>query len=282
MNKICGIYKITSPTGKIYIGQSKNINRRFQKYKYGECKEQPKLYHSIIKHGWDLHVFEIIHECNESQLNEQEKYYIKLYDTFNTEHGMNLTEGGDSTVFTEETKQKIKLSKLGVKRSLETKEKISNTRKEKKIGIGLVHTDEAKNKISNALKGNKNCLGVKHTDETKKKMRENNIGFTGRHHTEETKEKLRISTTGKHHTDETKEKLSKKNKGRKRTEEQIRKTSEKLKGRIPWNKKWTLEACIEDAMKYQTKNAWAKNSPSAVNSAYNNNWMSECVKHMNN
>jgi len=28
MVKICGIYKITSPTGKIYIGQSVDIMRR--------------------------------------------------------------------------------------------------------------------------------------------------------------------------------------------------------------------------------------------------------------
>ena len=29
---ICGIYKITSPTGRIYIGQSKNIKQRFRDY----------------------------------------------------------------------------------------------------------------------------------------------------------------------------------------------------------------------------------------------------------
>lgn len=31
--KICGIYKITSPSGKVYIGQSNNIIKRWITYK---------------------------------------------------------------------------------------------------------------------------------------------------------------------------------------------------------------------------------------------------------
>ena len=42
MNKICGIYKITSPTGKIYIGQSANIKSRITNYKNARCKCQQK------------------------------------------------------------------------------------------------------------------------------------------------------------------------------------------------------------------------------------------------
>ena len=34
MKKITGIYKITSPSNKIYIGQSKNIYSRWNAYKY--------------------------------------------------------------------------------------------------------------------------------------------------------------------------------------------------------------------------------------------------------
>lgn len=33
MDKNCGIYKITSPSGKIYIGQSIDIKRRWLDYK---------------------------------------------------------------------------------------------------------------------------------------------------------------------------------------------------------------------------------------------------------
>ncbi|HEC36627.1 hypothetical protein LCGC14_1312370 [marine sediment metagenome] len=49
--KICGIYKITSPTKKIYIGQSIDINRRKIIYKNILCKLQRKIYNSLKKHG---------------------------------------------------------------------------------------------------------------------------------------------------------------------------------------------------------------------------------------
>jgi len=39
MNKVCGIYKITSPTNKVYIGQSTNILFRFRAYKRLNCKK---------------------------------------------------------------------------------------------------------------------------------------------------------------------------------------------------------------------------------------------------
>lgn len=49
MYNVCGIYKITSPNKKVYIGQSKNVHQRFIRYKRGDCKGQKKLYNSINK-----------------------------------------------------------------------------------------------------------------------------------------------------------------------------------------------------------------------------------------
>jgi hypothetical protein len=37
---ICGIYKITSPSGKIYIGESENIPNRIYYYKIVSCKNK--------------------------------------------------------------------------------------------------------------------------------------------------------------------------------------------------------------------------------------------------
>lgn len=59
--KICGVYKITSPTGKVYIGQSKNIHKRWNSYKSmskGNIR-QPKLINSFKKYGVPHHVFEV-------------------------------------------------------------------------------------------------------------------------------------------------------------------------------------------------------------------------------
>ena len=61
--EICGIYKITSPSEKNYIGQAVNINKRFYRYKSLDCSQQIILYKSFIKYGVENHIFEIIEEC---------------------------------------------------------------------------------------------------------------------------------------------------------------------------------------------------------------------------
>lgn len=70
-----GIYKITSPSGKIYIGQSVDILSRINKYKNAKCITQPIILKSILKYGWENHLFEIVLECEKSELNEKERYY---------------------------------------------------------------------------------------------------------------------------------------------------------------------------------------------------------------
>lgn len=54
------IYRIISPTNKIYIGQTRNINSRKSKYRNIKCKEQPIIYKSLLKYGFDKHNFKII------------------------------------------------------------------------------------------------------------------------------------------------------------------------------------------------------------------------------
>ena len=97
-----GIYKINNPKGKIYIGKSKNIEKRFSSYyKLQHCHQQRKLYNSLKKYGPKNHVFEIIEECFEELLNEREIYYIELYNSLND--GLNLTQGGDGGSLSKES-----------------------------------------------------------------------------------------------------------------------------------------------------------------------------------
>ena len=136
MKKI-GIYKITSPSGKVYIGQSIDIDLRFKDYRSLRCHKQRVLYNSLKKYGFDKHKFEVISLCDISQLNDLERYYQDLYSVLG-DNGMNLklTETNDRCgkrkPFSIESKQKMSLAKKGKKRpsrSLETRLKISNTRK---------------------------------------------------------------------------------------------------------------------------------------------------------
>lgn len=89
-----GIYKITKKeNGKAYIGQSSNIERRFQEHcQKGEASRIP-LDIAIKKYGKDAFNFEILEECPIEKLNEREAYWIKYYNTVET--GYNCSEGGD-------------------------------------------------------------------------------------------------------------------------------------------------------------------------------------------
>lgn len=165
------IYKITSPSGKIYIGQTINLKNRLYLYKGHHCKKQIILYNSLLKYGWDKHIFEIIEEIEYvnndiSLLNEREKFWIKEYNSLANpfSEGMNLTEGGNSGLRSDETKMRMSQSQKGKIISNETKMKIS-----------------------------KSNIGKKHSEETKRKMSERQ---TGRKHKEESKEKVRLSKKG--------------------------------------------------------------------------------------
>lgn len=66
-----GIYKITSPSGRVYIGQSVNIEGRLEDYKWGvNIKSQRKLYRSILKYGYFKHIFEVVEECSIEEVDK--------------------------------------------------------------------------------------------------------------------------------------------------------------------------------------------------------------------
>lgn len=153
-----GIYKITSPTNKIYIGQSLDIEKRFVNYKGLFCKQQTKLYNSLLKYGVDNHKFEILEECSVDLLNERERYYQDYYNVLSV-NGLNcwLTKTNDkSGLLSNEIKQKMSISRIGNKNKL-----------------GFKHNDSFKQKRSEIMKGNKNTLGFKHNERSKAKMSKN-------------------------------------------------------------------------------------------------------------
>jgi group I intron endonuclease len=101
------IYKITSPSKKIYIGSTINIKRRFSRYKNLDCKNQFKLYRSFLKYSVGKHIFEIITECNLDEIYLLESYYGNLYNTLG-ENGLNLKLPKHSDSFKCVTKERLK------------------------------------------------------------------------------------------------------------------------------------------------------------------------------
>lgn len=135
-----GIYKITSPTGRIYIGQAIDIRARFCTYKRLACKQQPLLYRSIIKHGFSAHTFEVIKECSREELNNLESYFIDFYECLG-KCGLNCIGGG----------REIKIRP-------ETALLISNLAKKRKPPFPKgtkIHTDESKERLRQAHTGKK-------------------------------------------------------------------------------------------------------------------------------
>ena len=146
-----GIYKITSPSKKIYIGQSVDIEKRFRSYKnLSHCKSQIKLYNSFLKYGVNNHIFEIVEECSIELLNDKERYYQDFYNVLNSGLNCLLTKTNDRS------------GKMSVESILKMSSKLIGNKRT----LGLKRSDEQKISMSNRMKGkpawNK---GVKRTDE---------------------------------------------------------------------------------------------------------------------
>ena len=92
----CGIYKITNQLNDLcYIGQSVNISDRWKQHaKCGLGIDTPannNLYKAMLQDGLWNFSFEVLEECSKEELNEKEKYYIQLYQSY--EYGYNSNTG---------------------------------------------------------------------------------------------------------------------------------------------------------------------------------------------
>jgi len=217
--KICGIYKITSPNGRVYIGQSLNIYKRWADYRcLNNCNEQHKLFNSFLKYGVKNHVFEIICECSSlKECNEKEIYYGKLFNVTDKHNGLNIREcGGSRGKHSPETKEKLRIINTGKKLPKRQRILISISQLGRKTwNKGLKGVQVAWNK------------GLPMKDETKEKLR---IINTGKKLTEEQKNKISISLKGRIKTEEHLRNISKALKGKKFSEEIRKKLSESHKG----------------------------------------------------
>lgn len=156
-----GIYKITSPSGKVYIGQSWNIEQRKGYYSRLRCNRQPKLYASLVKHGWDAHTFEVIvplpEDIDQSVLDNYEILYWQQHMDCNVDL-MNTRGPGVGGKHSEETKQKMSKSFKGINKGRPSWNK------------GVCFSEESKKRMSDSKKGSR------HTEETKQKMSKTRTG----------------------------------------------------------------------------------------------------------
>lgn len=109
-----GIYKITNPKNKIYVGQSINILNRFSSYRsMSNCKNQTQLYNSLRKYGVEQHTFEVLEECEIGILNIRERYWQDYYRV--------LTEGLNCRLTTTTDKSGKNSEESNLRRSMTQK-----------------------------------------------------------------------------------------------------------------------------------------------------------------
>lgn len=193
--QITCIYKITSPSGKVYIGQTINVRRRFLDYCSKGAHKQPVLARSIKKYGWNLHAFEIIHELpkdvSQETLNQYECLYMEIYRHCGVKL-LNAKEGGSNGRNSDESIKKANdkwkewykrnpidgkkwISKSvavrkGVLLSKEHRAKLSTSQK------GKVFSDDHKKNLSLATKGKKK----EYSEEFKETKRRHILNYAGK------------------------------------------------------------------------------------------------------
>jgi group I intron endonuclease len=157
-----GIYKITNTTtGKIYIGSSINVDYRIKQHfkcLRGNYHRNSHLQLSFNKHKEISFVWDLICECDKNELLKKETEYILKYKSFDRKIGYNILINAEH-------------SRLGVKHSQETKNKISENKKG--IKLNEIHKEKV---LKNLINGSSFTAEQKINSKIKKsKFKEKDI-----------------------------------------------------------------------------------------------------------
>lgn len=187
------VYKHTTPSGKVYIGITKqNPEKRWQNG--NGYKENEHFYRAILKYGWD----NIEHEIVENGLTKQQACDLEIeliakYDATDPRNGYNNSTGGEC-------------GSLGVHPSAETRLKISESLNRAYLN------PELRQKLSEAHKGKRP------SDECIIKAAE---AHRGNRPSDETRQKISMKLKGKPISGKTRKKMSEARKGKKVSEHVI-------------------------------------------------------------
>lgn len=148
MNSVSGIYIISNVYNqKIYIGQAQNIRARWHKHRTAlrhNCHDNKHLQAAWNKYGEKAFEFKILERCNVSELDVREQHYLDVY----------MPKGNCYNLCP------IASSMRGIKRSPETRQRMSESQKGRKI------TDAHREKLVQSH------IGHRHSEETRQRMSE--------------------------------------------------------------------------------------------------------------
>lgn len=217
--KICGIYKIINKADqKYYVGSSNNIQKRWSQHK----KELNRNSHinSHFQNAWnkykeDNFILKINEEISQNELLITEQKYLDIAKN-EQDKCYNISFIAGRVDMTNEIKQKLSISHKGL---------LSG---ENHPMYGKHHSNESKNKIKTSLLGrkrSKESIEKSRIGNIGKHIGRKS-GMYGKHHTDETKLKISFSGLGRKHSDETKEKMRNSKLGKKYSIESVLKSAE--------------------------------------------------------
>lgn len=212
MGIIC-VYKIVNQqNGKMYIGSTMDVEKRFNRHKKDlragdhHCVYLQRAWN---KYGEDSFSFEILEACtSEEEVRKAEASYLRmsydsLYNVSKQSTGGDLISyhpNRDGIVEKMSNSVKVRYSKM----TLEERKRVFGRSGTSNPRYGKKHTEEAKRKISEANKGNQYAKGSKRTAEQRDKLSKvasqrkgEKNPFFGKEHSEETKKKISKAKKGK-------------------------------------------------------------------------------------
>lgn len=141
------IYKIThNESGKVYVGQTTRTSEQRWRGHQDDARynRNPGSHfcNALLKYGFTAFSVEVIEQIPDELLNQREVYWISFYDSTDPLKGFNITEGGNRPP-----------SQKNRKRSEETKRRISESKKGKKLNISKEDLELRAIKISEKKKG---------------------------------------------------------------------------------------------------------------------------------
>lgn len=165
------VYKMmNTANGKVYIGRTKDFNRRMEEHKKIAYSQKPSnkgkykrpLYVAIREFGWDSFEITIELECESieaSQLKEME--LMEKFNSYNPKFGYNLTRGDIGvrgvTTKTDYTDEEVEYAVLLLKDERLTLEQI-----EKKTGISVAYLREINRGYRRPIEGE--TYPIRHID----------------------------------------------------------------------------------------------------------------------
>lgn len=197
------VYKHTSPSGKVYIGVTKQKPQMRWQNGLG-YRTQEYFYRAILKYGWDNFKHEIVYQTDSySDANAKEIELIAQYKSNDKNYGYNIEGGGNlKKTVSETTRRKLREHHT----SPEHRALVA------RINAKRWSDPEEHKRMSEMTSGERNPMyGKKLTEEHKQKLRE---GFAkvvfvgkkgadnpmyGKHHSEEVKKRLSEGKMGANH-----------------------------------------------------------------------------------